>query len=655
MNKLVKKKIIAIVAGAAGALAPIFIVILVVILIFSGVAAAFSTRETMSMKKCANVKELKDLLDNKIDGYKVDPDELEEMMISKTGLKRIVNAVIDWNDGEWSKNDDRLKATISEKTNDYYITNCVVEKERKYEVEVKGYDHGGDNSATCTYPVTVNDYIPVTLLPKLSKKGVYFLPATDIDYSGDEYLTQNGIVYRKVPRTGIEEVKVESFKYRYDLRYNEKGEDDYRVSKTGQYVFCPEKNMYVTVKESTIKHIEERTETLYEECQTEHVVDFKTDKKKVTRIESPALNMKYDRKIQDSAAKNGPTWNMTVSTDDLYKDYPVDWQTIYLFAVYSLIDEREDETEYGKDIDSDYDQDDGNPPILKVKKKHIDELISAIMPKFTYETDVFTALSEFAKNDSNLFRRLKNIAAFWAQKNIDLFYDLDKTGVNVNMTAPEVIDLFLNGYLSGGSPIEVEVYWESKKYNEYLDENGKPVKVEDYVVHRSVVYVPYSTIKSVDGLIATYKYDPNAITKNYSFDIVKEFENNERVLGNSFGIMREDAIKLDDKDMLEGILADLATQRICEPVESRFNLDKLRKMLSVGERDIDMFATAINELPGGAPLAEMLQCAEEYEGTNYSVEEAIILYNNSKKEKGTEDVLAGLLGTKKDSKTGNRY
>ncbi len=153
------------------------------------------------------------------------------------------------------------------------------------------------------------------------------------------------------------------------------------------------------------------------------------------------------------------------------------------------------------------------------------------------------------------------------------------------------------------------------------------------VVHKSTILVPYSTLESVSTLTAVYNYGPVDITKKYTFDVTDKHD--------------QDGENLSGVEELEHLLSDMATQRTSEVVSNRYDLTGLRALLNNEEdRDIDMFVTAVQELPGGEDIAAAINCAVQYENSGLSIEEAMKKYNEVNETKAVE----GIGGTKTDRK-----
>ncbi len=584
LSKKVKKKIILWLLGAGGAFLP---VILVVILVFAGITAAVSSYETLSLKDIKTAEELQKALRWP---SKISKDELDDMMIDRKGLKRIVDEVIKWNSGKW-QTDDRMTVKLTERTEDYYTTTDVVSS--YVTVTVYGYDHGGDNSTW------VSVRVPTTVLDtKTGKKSI-------------QYKTK--------------QVWVSSFRYLYEEKVDKQGNVFYVKSRNGSYV--PYNGGYAPVC-SYIYHEEE--EIRYETVTTKHEVTFDVSSEKKTTAYSSEYGKKYTSLIRTPASTKGPTWNIKVRTESLYKDYPIDWQIIYMFCVYNYIDENEMEDA----VDTDYDTDeDGNK--VKIRKKDVERIIGECMPHFEYtstlggDSSIFSALEQLSTHLGwgNLKNAFKAVREVWLQKLITRWENLSG-GLKVDLTAKQVEGLYNTSniterrLLMGNTPIAVTVYWtDEKTYNTYATDYGTDkVKSDQPVIHTSTIYVPYSTIESVSTLTTRYTYDPTSVEKIYTYDITK--------YQNAGGGIRIGAADKDNQsDELESILSDLAMQRTALPDNSVFDLTRLRELLG-DERDIETLASAIAEIPGSGDLANLILCALEYEGVD--VQTALSLYAEGK-------------------------
>ncbi len=628
-KKEIKKRAVKILIGAVGSAGPILLILFIVILVFGGIAAAFSMKdnvEQISIHDVDDIYELREALKDK----RIKDEDLDDMMIDRRGLLRILDCVIEWNEGKWLTS-DRLKITLKETTDDYYVTTGIVSKDFHYSERVDGYEHGGTNSGTGYTDEYIIHWIPISdyVLLDDGSSDTNGIDRIDYNYRPGNNKKQKMIkevTVRKIP------VLVSDFMYLYSQVVKADGSISYKKDRNGTYVRYDAPGGYIPIRLDSISHIHEWTETKYESYTTQHYTTFGTVKKdEISR--TPVLDVAYVSKTWESAAKEGPDWDIVIATEDLYRDYPVDWQSIYLFAVYKYIDDHDLE-----EVESDYDEDEGLKTV-KIKKSEVEELIERCMPQFKYKSSIFNALLYNAmafRFDQSVMKSLTMMFNVWYQKNISLFNSLNKSGLKIKLTAPQVQSLFTgeNDYgtklLYGGSPITVNVFWTKDEENVRLV-NGKPRSVIEPVVHKSTILVPYSTLESVSTLTAVYNYGPVDITKKYTFDVTDEHN--------------QDGEDLSGVEELEYLLSDMATQRTSEVVSNRYDLTGLRALLNNEEdRDIDMFVTAVQELPGGEDIAAAINCAVQYENSGLSIEEAIKKYNEVNETKAVE----GIGGTKTD-------
>ncbi len=615
IKKQILKRILMVAAPSMGILLP---VIIGAVIVFVGIAAVVSTRDTVEklhISELDTAEELRTALKKR----RVSDEDLDDMMIDRKGLIKILDETIKWNNGEWQTS-DRLKISLSEKTDDhYYKTNVVSKDISEY---VRGYAPSEFNYGVVTYEKVVDDTSkPPQVVLAPNAKGV---------------LQPVKITFEKKTITRRDTV---GFWHRYSKKITSNGEEKYVLDTYGDYIKLSEG--YGLLDTSTIYHYTDFTH--YETYTTEYSVTFSAPRNKRITQKTEVLGQSYTAFQWLDALTNGPTWKVVVGTEDLYKDYPVDWQLIYLLSVYKYIDEHDME-----DVPSDYEED-GATETVKIKKKEVEELIEACMPKFEYASvsggmsSVFDALY---RNSTQLgltsfVSALSNMRNAWLQKNIAIYNKLDKSGIDIMLTSEQVKNLYSsanatnNVLLRGGEPIEVTVFWT--KENEYnIVADGSYGYRTDYstpIIHTSTIYVPYSSISSVSTIVADYFYDSAQITKHYAFDISKS----QNQAGTQLGA--------GDWQELEEKLSDLATQRTAVPVDSRFNLTRLRDLLGE-DRDADGLLSALEEVPGGEKLVQALKCAIEYEGTDKTVDEAVYEYNRN----NSDGVVPGTLGIKATSR-----
>jgi hypothetical protein len=561
-KKKIKKKILISIIGAIG---PVLPILLVVIIVFTGISAAVSTKETIPISEIGSVEELRVALKKR----QISKEELDDMMIDRRGLLKIVDAVCDWNSGKWHT-DDRLTVKLNERTDDHYKQLSVVEGTVTSYAD--GFDEGGDNYGEGVL-------VSKRTIPRWDKKK------KEWSYT-DTYV--------------VDEVFL-SFSYRYS---KELIGDDYEYVEDPSGIYVYDYGDYVICKPETIYHT--YTEDVKETVTTHY--DYTFDVSKTEKDYSKtSFGKEYVSSLREPAAKYGPDWEVKISTESLYIDYPVDWQTVYMLCVYHYIDKNDME-----DVESDYE--DGENEKIKIKKKDVEQIISDCMPKFGYakvpdgESSIFSALSRRAKSlgDGDLFRAFNSAREIWCQKHIS-WWDSFSGGLKVSLSSQEVSGLYSSNnpvgskLLLGGEPVAVTVYWtDSDIYDEYVS-YGRIVRDKNNpVVHKSTIMVPYSTIEYVSTITGMYKYDPKDIKKFYTYDITKY----QNAAGIDLGSNNYEGLKKE--------LSDIASQRTAKPSGSYFELSRLRAMLGEN-RDIDLFATAIAELPNGETISSVLQCAEENE------------------------------------------
>lgn len=350
-----------------------------------------------------------------------------------------------------------------------------------------------------------------------------------------------------------------------------------------------------------------------------------------------------------------------ISNKWMYIEFPMDWEYVYLFAVYHFIDKNN--MTY-LTLEDSYE---GETIVTSIDYDELFKLIQAFIPKFTFAT-LPSAKNPLEGNQSNVFEALIKYNGKW--KDFQKWRDTWKEGKKFKYngqdyyTNEEIKSLYKNTnpygeQLMAGKPQKVIWYWTDYKIRQY-DENGEPVK--DPVIHRTTLFYPISILEEVKTVIARYDYSG-------SYEHIDMYEDATEIDVKKYPItwagISSDADFSTPKTektttaALKEKLANMITGRDIVPSSSVFDTERMdQNIFDYGdERDWEMISWALSEMPQGKDIGAAVEAAYLWPGED--IETVRSKYNSSHGEPKEGNIEYGVGGLRTrgivyESETGMR-
>lgn len=332
--------------------------------------------------------------------------------------------------------------------------------------------------------------------------------------------------------------------------------------------------------------------------------------------------------------------DFSINNKWMYQEFPMDWEPVYMFAVYRFLDEHD-----GIYIMSGNDTS-ANAVARTLTDEEAYELVEAFRPWFNFAT--LPSAKDPDGNRSNVFEALIKYNGAWNEylswkatwKKGNVF----RYSASHYYTNSDIKSMYGNNNpwgerLLAGEPQKVVWYWTDWATQQY-DDNGQ--KVKDPVVHKTILYVPVSVLESVQTVVARYSYTDGAGAApldegslNESAIWADATEIDLRKYSITWAAVSSDS-DLQNKTTktssgaLSSRLTNQITGRDVIPYESVFDSSRFKENLRTfaGDRDWRAVVEVIRLLPQGKNVASVLEAACQYDGLD--IETSKQSYNNGR-------------------------